>query len=179
MAPVNAVDPPHLAPLPLQVQALTRHAFAPFGEVLEKTEGSHETINYGHTLKFADLARIDVRAESGRIAVHIYHSLPVTLPLRIEFLERHTLGSQAFMPLQQKPFLVVVAPASAAPKASDVQAFFSNGQQGVNIHKGVWHHYQITFGQPADYLVIDRAGPGENFEEHRLTQSLELASLPW
>jgi len=167
-----------LAALPLQVQALTRHAFAPFGEVLEKAAGSHETINYGYTLKFADLARIDVGAESGRTAVHIYHSLPVTLPLRIEFLERHPLGSQAFMPLQQKPFLVVVAPASAAPKASDVQAFFSNGQQGVNIQKGVWHHYQITFGEPADYLVIDRAGPGGNCEEFKLAQALVIERVP-
>lgn len=165
--------------LPLPVQALTRHAFAPFGDVLQQTEGSHEVINHGHTLKFADLARIDVRAEIGRTAVHLYHGLPMTLPLRIELLERHPLGSQAFMPLQPRPFLVVVAPASGAPRPSDVRGFFSNGRQGVNIHKGVWHHYQITLDEPADYLVIDRAGPGDNFEEYRLTQTLVIASLPW
>jgi ureidoglycolate lyase len=168
-----------MAALSLKLQALTPGAFAPFGEILQTAGGQSEVINDGHALKFADLANIDVQDEGGRAAVHIYHGVPVSLPLRIDVLERHPLGSQAFMPLSSKPFLVVVAPAGEAPLSSVVQAFFTNGQQGVNINKGVWHHYQITLGEPADYLVIDRAGPGDNFEEHRLTQPLVLASLPW
>lgn len=163
----------------LKLQALTPKAFAPFGEVLQTAGGKSEVINDGHTLKFADLAKIDVQYGGGRPALHIYRGVPVSLPLRIETLERHSLGSQAFMPLSSKPFLVVVAPAGAAPLSTAVQAFFTNGRQGINIHKGVWHHYQITLGEPADYLVIDRAGPGNNFEEHRLAQSLVIASLPW
>ena len=165
--------------IPLSLQALSAHAFAPFGDVLQKEDRVQQIINYGHTLKFADLASLDLGEQGGRPAVHIYHGLPVSLPLRIEVMERHPLGSQAFMPLQERPFLVIVAPAGAAPGPTDVRGFFSNGQQGINIHKGVWHHYQVTLGEPADYLVIDRAGPGGNFDEHRLTRPLVVEHVPW
>ena len=168
-----------MTPIPLKLQPLTAEAFAPFGEVMETVHHGPEEINQGHTRKYAELARVDAGDEGGWPAVHIYRSMPVGLPLKIEVLERHPLGSQAFMPLQANRFLIVVAPAGAAPAGSDVRGFFTNGRQGVNYFKGVWHHYQITVGEAADYLVIDRAGPAGNFQEHRLGRSLAIASLPW
>jgi ureidoglycolate lyase len=163
--------------MPLKLQPLTVQAFAPFGNVLQKTAAVWQEINQGHTRKYADLAQVDTADAGGRPAVHIYNSRPVSLPLRIETLERHPLGSQAFIPLHPRPFLIVVAPAGPAPQASQVRGFFSNGQQGVNYHKGVWHHYQITLHETSDYLVIDRAGPGENFEEYRLAQTLVIGEF--
>jgi ureidoglycolate lyase len=178
-AHTKTTDSAGMTPIPLKLQALSAHAFAPFGDVLQKENHVQQVINDGHTLKFANLANLDFGGQGGRPAVHIYHGLAVGLPLHIEVMERHPLGSQAFMPLQERPFLVIVAPASAAPRPAEVRGFFTNGRQGVNLHKGVWHHYQITLGEPADYLVIDRVGPGENFQQHRLEQSLILAHLPW
>jgi len=167
-----------MTPLPLRLQELTAPAFAPFGDVLQTDGQAAEEINRGHTDKFADLARIDVSDEKGRAAVHIFRSRPLTLPLLIGQMERHPLGSQAFMPLQASPFVVVVAPAGSVPAAEDVRGFVSNGRQGVNLHRGVWHHYQITLEEPAEYLVIDRAGPGVNFEEKRLNPPLVIERLP-
>lgn len=168
-----------VTPLFLPIQPLTAQAFAPFGDVIETAGHSALEINHGHTSKYADLACVNTTSEGGQPAIHIYRSSPVSLPLRIETLERHPLGSQAFIPLQAQPFLIVVAPAGDAPMPSDVRGFFTNGKQGINFHKGVWHHYQITLGETADYLVIDRLGPGENFDEHRLDQALVMKAVPW
>jgi ureidoglycolate lyase len=162
----------------LEVKPLTSEAFAHFGQVIQKKDRFLEEINYGYTHKYADLAQVDISDASGRPGIHLFSSRPVSLPISIKILERHPLGSQAFVPLHQQPFLVVVAPAGEVPEAGDVKAFLSNGSQGINIAKGVWHHYQITLGEPGEYLVVDRVGPGENFEECRLEKALTINSLP-
>ncbi len=170
--------PPPMEPVVLSARPLTAAAFAPFGEVLSAAARPPEEINYGHTQKFADLARIDTSAGDGRTALHLYHSRPVSLPLNIEVVERHPLGSQAFYPLHSRPFLVVVAAAGDPPTAHDLHAFLTNGEQGINLYAGVWHHYQVTLDQPGRYLVIDRAGPGGNFDEHHLDPIGRIEALP-
>jgi len=158
-------------------QPLTADAFARFGDVIEKKGADPQEINAGHTQKYSDLAVFDTADEGGRTSLHLYHSRTIPLPLRIEVLEHHPLGSQAFIPMHQRPFLVVVAPAGIAPGPADVRAFYSNGQQGVNYRKGVWHHYLINLDEPGDYLIIDRMGPGENYAEHRLARALVVEKL--
>ena len=66
------------------------------------------------------------------------------------------------------PFLIVVAPAGPAPRAADLRAFVTDGRQGVNYAKGVWHHPVIAWRRPTDFLVVDRGGPGDNLIEIRL-----------
>lgn len=161
----------------LTLEPLTAEAFAPYGDVIQAEGQSPQSINYGHTQKYADLAGIDPGSD-GRIAIHIYKSSPVSLPLAIEIMERHPLASQAFIPLHDRPFVVVVAPAGPKPGFRDIKGFISNGKQGVNYHKGVWHHYQITLHEPGQYLVIDRAGPGKNLDEHKLQGTLLINSAP-
>lgn len=158
----------------LRLQALTPEAFAPFGDVIGVDGREADVINDGHTRKFADLARIDIAREGGRPAIHLYRSRPLKLPLSVEVMERHPLGSQAFVPLQGRPFVVVVAPAGNAPERDAIRAFLADGSQGVNLARGVWHHYQVTLEEESDYLVIDRAGPGENFEEARIDPPLVI-----
>ena len=161
----------------LNLKPLTSEAFAPFGEVIQKQGHYPEEINYGQTRKYARLAGIDTTDEGGEAAVHIYRSRPVSLPFRIEVMENHPLGSQAFMPLHQRPFLVVVAPAADRLEFKSIQGFFTNGEQGVNIHKGVWHHYQLSLDEISDYLVIDRSGPGNNRIEQHLEKALFIEEL--
>jgi ureidoglycolate lyase len=161
----------------LRLEALTAAAFEPFGEVIGTEGRVAEEINDGRTRKFADLARVDVTAAGGRTVVHLYRSQPVEAPLRIERMERHPLGSQAFVPLHPRPFVVIVAPAGDTPRRDAVRAFLTDGAQGVNLARGVWHHSQVTLGEPSDYLVIDRAGPGANFEERRIEPPLVIRGL--
>ena len=156
----------------LHLKPLTQEAFAPFGDVIQKQGHYPEDINYGQTRKCAGLAQIDVADEEGTATVHIYRSRPVSLPFRVEVMEYHPLGSQAFIPLHQRPFLVVVAPAAEILDFDSIQGFFTNGEQGVNLKKGVWHHYQLSLLENCDYLVIERDGPGVNTIEQHLDKPL-------
>jgi len=151
-------------PLVLRPQALAASAFAPFGDVIEAGTAAR-SINSGTTQHFSDLARVEVDA-AGRSQVSIYRVVPYALPLQIAMLERHPLGSQAFIPLHDEPFLVVVAPPGDRIERGAIRAFVSNGRQGVNYRAGTWHHPVIALSNPSEFLVIDRQGPGGNCDEH-------------
>jgi len=146
-------------------EQLTADAFADFGDVIQTGE-AYELINRGTTRQFADLAGIDVAADAGRPRISIYRTRPYELPLTIAMLERHPLSSQFFMPLHGEPFLIVVASAGKNPDASAVCAFVTNGRQGINYHRGTWHHPLIALSDPSEFLVIDRAGQGNDCDEY-------------
>ncbi len=155
----------------IRPEPLTKDVFLPFGDVLE-TEGiDPQLINFGKTQKFGKLAEV-THDNNGFAQLSIYRSNAVVLPFRIRLMECHPLGSQAFYPLHHRPFPVVVAKPGDAPGAADIRVFLSNGRQGVNLHAGVWHHYQLTLGQDSDYLVVDRGGKGDNCREHHLSEEV-------
>lgn len=148
--------------LTLSVAPLTRATFAPYGDVIEaSSQVRHYTINDGNTERYHDLADIDPGAD-GRAIVSLFRGQPRTLPFQVSMMERHPLGSQAFVPLSGRPYLVVVAPAGEPPAAEHLRAFLCQGTQGVNYRAGVWHHPLLALDAVSDFLVIDRSGPGEN-----------------
>lgn len=149
-------------PLPLRVEALTREAFAAFGDVIEPASAAQTyAINTGTTTRFHDLARIDTDRDGGRPVLSLFRAQPRELPFAITQLERHPLGSQAFVPLSQRPYLVVVA----EDPAGTPRAFLASNGQGVNYRAGTWHHPLLALDEVSDFLVIDRAGPGNNCDE--------------
>jgi len=152
----------------LQLAPLTDEAFAPFGSVIQRQGHFPEEINYGTTRKYARLAEIDAGDPGGPVLVHIYRSRPVSLPFRIEIMENHPLGSQAFIPLHKRPFPIVVAPPAEQLDIESIRGFLSNGEQGVNLRKGVWHHYQLSLDETSDYIVIDHRGVENNTVERHL-----------
>jgi ureidoglycolate lyase len=150
------------APRVLEVRPLTREGFARFGDVIE-VEGSRSfAINDGTCMRFNDLAKIDVERQGGRAALSVFRGQPVRFPLQVSEVERHPLGSQAFMPIGVIPFLIVVAADGPDDRPGEPCAFLGNGRQGVNYGRGVWHHPLLSLGTVSDFLVVDRAGPGEN-----------------
>ena len=155
----------------IQPEPLTKDAFLPFGNVLETEGVDPQLINFGNTQKFGNQAEVKT-GDSGFAQVSIYRSRAIILPFRIRLLECHPLGSQAFYPLHHRPFPVIVAKAGDAPGPADIRMFLTNGRQGVNLHTGVWHHYQLTLGQDSDYLVVDRGGKGDNYGEHQLNEEV-------
>ncbi len=145
--------------------ALTREAFAPFGDVIQVDGSPHYTINSGYAQRYHDLAAVDVLERGGRPLISIFRATPRPLPVRIEVMERHPLSSQAFVPLSGIPFLVVVAPPGDEPAPESLRAFITNGRQGINYSRGVWHHALLALESPCDFLVVDRGGPGPDCDE--------------
>src|SRR5687767_12672457 len=144
----------------LKIESITREAFAPFGDVIEMMGADHYPINQGYAERFHDLARIDTGAEEGETIVSLFRGRPRPLPIEISFLERHPLGSQAFYPLQDRDWLIVVAPSESAPSATTLRAFRASGRQGINYARNVWHYPLLVLEVESDFLIIDRKGPG-------------------
>jgi ureidoglycolate lyase len=144
---------------------LTRGAFAPFGQVIETDGAERRLINAGSTVRFHDLARVDVAAAGGYPLINLFRAQPLPLPLTVGIMEQHPLGSQAFIPVDHAPFLVVVAPGANAPRLAELRAFVTDGRQGVNYARGVWHHPVIAMHRETDFMVVDRGGPGDNLVE--------------
>lgn len=149
----------------ITVEPLTREAFAPFGQVIETAGAHHYPINNGMTERYHDLARIELDGANPRPLISIFRGLPYTLPLKLTLVERHPMGSQAFYPLSDRPFLVIAAP-DAAGTPSTPRAFLTAPDQGVNIAINTWHGVLTPLGAVSDFLVIDRGGEGNNLEEH-------------
>jgi len=158
----------------LQMERLTREAFAPFGDVIELAGARHFPINGGTTERFHDLATIDTAGDGGRPLVNVFRGQPHSLPLTISMMERHPLGSQAFLPLAEARYVVVVAPAGQFDP-SQMRAFWTEGWQGVNYARGVWHHPLLALDRVSDFVVIDRGGDQPNCDEVKLSEPWRLA----
>ena len=144
----------------IKPEPLTATAFAPFGDVLDAT-GDFRLINNGLCQRHHDRAQIDTG--DARTGISIFQAQPRALPYSFDLIERHPDGSQAFIPMTQHPFLVIVA---ASPDHKP-RAFLTNGAQGINLHRGIWHGVLTPLHAPGLFAVVDRIGPTANLEEYR------------
>ncbi|MEH6525617.1 MAG: ureidoglycolate lyase [Sneathiella sp.] len=149
----------------LSIEPLTKEAFGPFGDVIETAGSDFFPINNGSTQRFHDLAEIQLDA-GARTLVNIFRATPLDYPLNMRMVERHPVGSQAFVPLNNRPYLVAVAPKGEAVSVKDVKIFSARGDQGINYHAGTWHHPVLALDAISDFLVIDRGGEGPNCDEY-------------
>lgn len=143
----------------LLAEPLCAEAFCAFGDVIEASETAHYfSINNGFAKRYHDLAYLDVSSKGGHAIVSIFRAIPRSLPFRLEVMERHPLGSQAFVSMAGAAYLVVVAPRSETLSISQIRCFVAQPGQGVNYACGTWHHPLIAMKNASDFLVIDRAG---------------------
>lgn len=162
----------------LTIEPLSQAAFAAFGEVIESDGRDWFPINGGTTRRYHRLAAVQLAQPEDEAIISLFVAQPLSMPLAIAMLERHPLGSQAFMPLLGRPFLIVVAPPGDAPQVDKVRAFRSDGRQGVNYHRGVWHHPVLALQADDRFLVIDRSGSGRNCDEHYFAAHEQLLLDP-
>src|SRR5210317_211998 len=157
-APVNFTE--------IKIEQLTRAGFADFGDVIE-TEGAHHfPINDGRVERYHDLATVQLGGDNSRALINIFEcNIASELPYELPLVERHPLGSQAFIPLTPVKFVVVVGKAGDLPDPQKLRAFESNGKQGINYHRGVWHMPLIADEAGLRFLVVDRGGDGHNCDE--------------
>jgi len=150
----------------IKAEPLTAAAFAPFGDVLDASGAPDKIINAGLCGRYHDRARLEF--SDGRAGISIFKAEPRSLPYICTLLERHPEGSQAFIPMSADPFLVIVAPDDGG-KPGLPRAFLTNGAQGINLHRGVWHGVLTPLSAPGLFAVIDRIGPGANLQEYPLS----------
>jgi len=148
---------------PIAIHPLTAEAFAPFGEVLEAVGDPDKLINQGLCGRFHDRATVDV--SDGKAGISIFKSEARALPYRLEMVERHPDGSQAFIPMSLDPFLVIVAPDEGGTPGTPF-AFRTAPGQGINFFRGTWHGVLTPLSEPGLFAVVDRIGDGPNLEEH-------------
>ena len=147
----------------LKLQPLTAEAFAPFGDVLEVAGDPDRIINQGLCGRYHDRATLDFA--DGRAGISIFNAEARSLPMVLDMVERHPLGSQAFLPMTEAPFVVIVAP-DAGGKPGTPLAFLTAPGQGVNYHRNTWHGVLTPIHAPGLFAVVDRIGDGANLEEH-------------
>lgn len=141
---------------------LNAEGFAPFGDVLEVKGMPDLMINQGLCGRFHDRANLDF--QGGRAGISIFDAQPRTLPYALDMMERHPLGSQAFIPMTDKPFLITVAQDKAGAP-DQPKAFLSSPGQAINFHRNIWHGLLTPLHTPGLFAVIDRIGEGNNLEE--------------
>ncbi|AYG69171.1 MULTISPECIES: ureidoglycolate lyase [unclassified Rhizobium] len=149
----------------IEIQPLTRVAFFPFGEVIEMEGAYNYPINAGKCVRYHDLAKIEATGDKARPMISLLRGEPYELPLELKMVERHPLGSQAFIPLTDNPFLIVVAQETANGPGEPL-AFRTKPRQGVNIGRNIWHGILTPLDGVSDFAVVDRGGEGVNLEEH-------------
>lgn len=152
-------------------EPLTAATFTPFGDVIEVDGHADWLINAGKCGRFHDRARLEFL--EGHAGISLFDAEARHLPYTLDLMERHPLGSQAFVPLDGVPMLLCVAE-DARGRPAMPRAFLSQPGQVVNILRNVWHGVLAPIGRSGRYAVIDRIGPGDNLEEFCFDQPLTV-----
>ena len=87
--------------------------------------------------------------------------------MKINMMEKHPLGSQAFIPMKETTFLSFVAPGGNKPDLKLVEAFIIPKGLGINYKAGIWH-FPLISTEDMNFLVVDRLGEGDNLVLHDL-----------
>ena len=142
---------------------ITTETFSTFGDIISMEKHKSLEINKGYALKYDDLAKIDVTKNQGKPKVSIFDAKARKFPIKIEMMERHPLGSQAFLPYSNCIFLIVVSPCGDKPVIDNIKAFVVPRDTGINYHAGVWH-YPLIATIESKFFVIDRKADDQNLE---------------
>lgn len=138
-------------------QPLSSPAFARYGTVLAAPSGAGRLINGGNAERFDLVDDLQLGAAGGRPTLALFRAQARRFPHALTEMERHALGSQSFVPLGERRFVLVVAPAGPAPTAEALAAFVTDGRQGVTLAPGTWHHALLAV-DAGDFVVVERAG---------------------
>jgi len=159
----------------LTPKPLTPEAFAPYGDVVSISSAKKEfSMNYGMATRYFDLATIDVEEKGGKTCISLVNSNAIQLPFSVEKMEYHPFGSQLFYPLCENPFLILVSTPAETLDTNKLELFISDGKQGVNYHKKVWHHYLMPLNDNSEFMVVDRNGNDENCVETQIKDQIQI-----
>jgi len=145
---------------------VTKTNFATFGDLISSENVKPMDINAGYAKRFDNLANINTSKDEGKTIVSIFSALKRNFPMKIDMMEKHPLGSQAFIPIKETTFLCFVAPPGESPEINKIQSFIIPPKTGINYKPGIWH-FPLISTEDTDFLVIDRKGNSENLVIHK------------
>ena len=145
----------------VEPKPITKENFSKFGDVITTENIKSLEINNGYAKRFNDIAKIDTSNENGETTISIFSALKRSFPMKIDMMEKHPLGSQAFIPMKETTFLTLVAPEGEKPDLEKIESFIVPKGIGVNYKTGIWH-FPLISTEDMDFLVVDRKGLGDN-----------------
>ena len=146
----------------IKIRPLTKEDFAPFGDLLDLSGEPDKIINQGNCGRYHNRAGLDFI--DGAAGISLFDAKPRALPYELEMMERHPLGSQAFIPMNYAPFRIIAALDNGGTPGLPM-AFLSTSGQAINFHRNVWHGVLTPLHGPGRFAVVDRIGEGANREE--------------
>tara|TARA_Y100000590_G_scaffold343404_1_gene392362 strand:+ start:1874 stop:2368 length:495 start_codon:yes stop_codon:yes gene_type:complete len=148
---------------------INRSNFTIYGDLISTKDIKPMDINAGFAKRFDNLANLNTENDGGKTIVSIFSALKRSFPMKIDMMERHPLGSQAFIPMKETTFLCFVAPAENYPDINKIQSFIIPPNTGINYKPGIWH-FPLISTEDTNFLVIDRKGKGENLIIHKFKE---------
>ena len=140
---------------------ITKENFSKFGDMITTANIKPIEINEGYAKRFDGIANLNTSKDNGETTICIFSALKRSFPMKIDMMEKHPLGSQAFIPMKQTTFLVLVAPEGNKPDLNKIEAFIVPQEIGVNYNPGTWH-FPLIATEDMNFLVVDRKGSGDN-----------------
>ena len=140
---------------------INRSNFTIYGDLISTKDIKPMDINAGFAKRFDNLANLNTENDGGKTIVSIFSALKRSFPMKINMMEQHPLGSQAFIPMKETTFLVFVAPREEKLDLNKIEAFIIPPGIGVNYNPGTWH-FPLISTEDMNFLVVDRKGSGEN-----------------
>ena len=150
----------------IKTKKINKKNFSKFGQIIDTSKKSYFKINNGYAKRYDNLGKINTSTKKGKAIVSIFSAKKRLFPMKIDMMEKHPLGSQAFIPMKEASFLVFVAPKGTKPNLKKIEAFKVPRQTGINYNPGVWH-FPLISKKNMNFLVIDRKGKGKNLIIHK------------
>ena len=150
-----------IKPIPITIENFSR-----FGDMITTENIKPLEINNGYAKRFDEIVKLDTSSENGKTTISIFSALKRSFPMKVDMMEKHPLGSQAFVPMKETSFLVFVAPKGKEPNLKKVESFRIPKQTGINLNPGIWH-FPLISTKDMNFLVIDRKGKGNNLIIHK------------
>ena len=146
---------------------ITKENFSKFGDLITTKDIDPITINDGYAKRFDNIAKLDTSKENGKTTISIFSALKRTFPMKVNMMESHPLGSQAFIPMKETTFLCFVAPSEKKLDLSKIESFIIPPGLGINYKPGTWH-FPLISTEDMNFLVVDRKGSGDNLKIQKL-----------
>ena len=141
----------------IRPKKVSKKNFQKFGQIIDTSKKKYFRINNGFAKRYDNLGKIDTSKKKGTTIVSIFSAKKRRFPMKIDIMEKHPLGSQAFVPMKETSFLVFVAPKGGRPNLKKLESFIIPKQTGINLNPGIWHFPLISM-KDMNFLVIDRKG---------------------